>query len=197
MTAACTDVAGRRFGKLQALELTHKSGHRAWLCVCDCGGQKVVGQYELRSGISTSCGCEFAKPGTKHGLSKTPEYRAWINIRGRCENENTPYWPIYGGRGIRVCERWRASFDAFLSDMGPRPSSDHSIDRINVNGNYEPSNCRWATRKQQLRNQRRNHIVEVDGKRCTLVEAVEERGLKYNTVLYRIIRGASAKEALT
>ena len=196
MTAPCNDVSGKRFGKLVAVFLTRKAGHRAWICRCDCGGEKVIDQYTLRSGKALHCGCEWKSHRHTHGLSATPEYRTWINIRGRCENENTPYWWLYGGRGIRVCERWRGSFDAFLSDMGTRPSSDHSIDRINVNGDYEPSNCRWATRKQQLRNQRRNHIVEVDGKRCTLVEAVEERGLKYNTVLYRIIRGASAKEAL-
>lgn len=127
---------------------------------------------------------------------KTREQVAWFNMNSRCHNPNTPGFHNYGGRGIKVCERWRKSFPAFIADMGLRPSERHTLDRINNDGDYEPGNCRWATRKTQMRNASTNRIVELDGKQVTLAEAVETRGLKYNTILYRILRGKSAQEAI-
>lgn len=132
----------------------------------------------------------------KHGLCHTSEYRAWINMRSRCDNPNTPGFHNYGGRGIYVCERWY-SFENFLADMGPRPAEKFSVDRIDVNGNYEPSNCRWADSKTQCRNMSVNRIVEFNGKRVTLAEAVEATGVKYNTILYRLKRGWPMERALT
>jgi hypothetical protein len=115
----------------------------------------------------------------------------------RCENPNTPGWENYGGRGIAVCARWRNSFEAFFADVGVRPSVNHSLDRINVDGNYEPGNCRWATQSDQMRNTTVNRIVEVEGVEMTLQDAVERTSLKYNTVLYRLKRGWSLEQALT
>lgn len=127
---------------------------------------------------------------------QTCEYRTWINIKTRCYNPRTPAWPNYGGRGITMAVEWLNSFETFLRDMGPRPSSKHTIDRIDVNGNYEPGNCRWVTRKVQCRNMRSNRIVHLNGKEMPLAVAVENLGLKYNTVLYRLLRGWKVEDAL-
>lgn len=134
----------------------------------------------------------------KHGLSFAPEYRIWIAIRARCNNSRHSAWKYYGGRGIRVCEEWDSSFEQFFRDMGKRPTEKHSIDRTNVNGNYESSNCRWVTSKVQGRNKRNHHFVEFNGRTMTLAEAVERcpHKLKYNTILYRIKRGWPVERAL-
>jgi hypothetical protein len=129
-------------------------------------------------------------------LSETPEYRHWINMKSRCDNPRTPGFD-YGGRGIKVCARWRDSFQNFFADLGPRPSPSHSVDRIDSNGNYEPSNCRWATPKEQGRNTRTNHLVIVGGREMTLAEAVETAPVPYNTVLYRLKRGWDLDDALS
>jgi hypothetical protein len=126
-----------------------------------------------------------------------PEYRVWINMKSRCYNPNAPLYERWGGRGISVCERWLTSFQNFFADMGTRPSARHSIDRIDVDGNYEPDNCRWATFKEQSRNQTNNRIVDLDGRRMTLAEAVEQAPVPYNTVLYRLRRGWSVEDAIT
>ena len=126
------------------------------------------------------------------------EYRAWINMRSRCNTpSSTGYETLYGGRGIRVCPEWEASFQRFLKDVGPRPSPRHSLDRIDGDGHYEPGNCRWATQVEQCRNLRTNHLVEVDGQAIPLAAAVEGTGLAYNTVLYRLKRGWTVEQALT
>lgn len=134
---------------------------------------------------------EFGKP------TSTREYRTWINMKSRCYTPTSTGYKDYGGRGIKVCERWLHSFGAFLEDMGPRPSPEHSIDRIDCDGDYEPSNCRWATRTEQARNFRANRIVEAFGRSMTLAEAAEQSGLPYNTVLYRLKRGWTLDQALT
>lgn len=186
---------GRRFGFLTALKEADRRGSaRLWHCRCDCGDERIVYQSNLTGGHTKSCGCGLAT--SSHQQSQSREYRAWINMISRCENPNTPGWENYGGRGISVCARWRASYAVFREDMGKRPGRGYSVDRIDNNGNYEPGNCRWATRETQMRNFRGNRIVEIDGKQMTLVEAVSERGLKYNTVLHRILRGQPIEEAL-
>lgn len=129
-------------------------------------------------------------------ISKDPAYRCWINMKSRCRTPSATHYEQYGGRGITVCDLWAGSFDAFLSDMGPRPSPLHSVDRIDSNGNYEPGNCRWATKTEQMRNLRCNHIVAVDGLNMTLAEAAEKAGLKYNTLLYRLKRGWPIERAV-
>jgi Staphylococcus phage HNH endonuclease len=156
------DLTGARFGRLVALSIEPPkrpdAGYR-WLCRCDCGTTKSIARGDLTAGYAKSCGCLRAewnkRTHTKHGGYGTVEYSAWIRMIQRCEDKNLKAYKDYGGRGIRVCERWRHDFPAFLADMGPRPSPTHSVDRFpNNDGNYEPSNCRWATKREQRLNQR-------------------------------------------
>jgi hypothetical protein len=154
------DLTNEQFGRLTALKPISKiNGAYIWLCHCSCGIEVEVCSGSLKSGRTSSCGClqkELARElHTKHGFSHTPEYNAWINMKLRCTSPKCKYYKDYGGRGIQVCERWRESFENFLSDMGKKPSPELSIDRINNDGNYEPGNCRWATKIEQTNNRKR------------------------------------------
>jgi hypothetical protein len=152
----CSDVSGKRFGRLVALEPTEKrSGHKVvWRCQCDCGNECLVAVNHLNDGRRVSCGC--AKLGNrraeKHGHYGSPTWRSWSSMKTRCGNRNVKEFQRYGGRGIKVCDRWEY-LDNFLQDMGDRPSG-RTLDRIDNDGNYEPGNCRWATWSQQRINQR-------------------------------------------
>ena len=154
------DLTGMRFHRWSVRSFAGMKGTEGahWNCVCDCGAESEVQSGNLRSGKSKSCGCfnlaQIRKRNSTHGLSRTPEYNAWLNMNKRCYNENDPRYKWYGARGIFVCPEWRHDFAQFLRDMGPKPSPKHSIDRINNDGNYEPRNCRWATWKQQQNNRR-------------------------------------------
>ena len=117
-----------------------------------------------------------------HGCTGTPTYRAWQDMIQRCYNPRRTRYPMYGGRGITVCQRWRESFEAFLKDMGTSPSPRHSIDRIDNNGNYEPGNLRWATAKEQSRNQRRNRVLTYQGETLCIAEWAERLGVAYATL---------------
>lgn len=165
---------GDRFGRLVAMsgEMTPRDakGNRKshWLCKCDCGNESKVVTNNLKNGHTRSCGCLVGDTTREmrfvHGMSKraerAAEYGVWSGINTRCFNKNSHSFHHYGGRGITVCDRWRNSFTAFLEDMGPRPSPQHSIDRWpNNDGNYEPGNCRWATRVEQVRNRRVSVIL--------------------------------------
>jgi hypothetical protein len=156
------DLSGKKIGKLTVIKRidTTKYNVPIWLCVCECGTEVTRSRGTLRNAElsgNKSCMCKNCKgaefSGT-HLMSKSSEHTSWSGIIQRCTNIKNPKYHNYGGRGITVCERWRDSFENFYADMGPKPSPKHSIDRIDVNGNYEPSNCRWATQLIQSRNTR-------------------------------------------
>lgn len=156
------NLKGQRFGRWTVLKRTSSRRWGSyWVCICDCGTRKEVSQGSLRRGDTRSCGCLrvevvralFQTHGHGHPIS--PEYRAWRNMINRCERPATKEFKDYGARGIRVCPRWRSSFENFLADIGLRPSPNHSLDRVDNDGNYEPGNCRWATRLEQQHNKRR------------------------------------------
>lgn len=197
-THACfQDLTGRRFGRLIVLEYAGKrqTNHR-WLCECDCGKRTTVESGHLRSGVTKSCGCLQKEKVTRHGKCKTPEYKVWDNMISRCTSPTYIGYANYGDRGITVCERWRNSFAAFLKDMGLRPSPNHSIDRVNNEGNYEKANCRWATRRQQQRNRRRNRLLTFKGKTMCLAEWAERINMPYFTLHGRLRLGWSVERAL-
>lgn len=195
------------FGRLtligENVDGRRKNQRYAW-CKCDCGNVKSINIYSLKHGISRSCGClrteELVERSVTHGKARvskrSPEYRAWADAKTRCFNPRVRNYAEYGGRGISMCEEWRGSFEAFYRDMGDRPSPIHSLDRIDTNGDYEKSNCRWSTDKEQCRNTRFNRILEIDGQRMPLVEAAERYGIKRATIWRRLEAGWSVHEAV-
>ena len=152
------DITGQTFGRLFVIEQTADRiwGQVTWNCKCSCGNTTTVTSRDLRCGDTRSCGCMktelHASRLRKHGLRHTKEYNVWNAMLSRCHNPNNSRYRDYGGRGIIVCERWH-DFTNFYVDMGPCPEG-RSLDRINVNGNYTATNCRWATQKEQANNRR-------------------------------------------
>ncbi|MGS1095841.1 hypothetical protein ACVCNR_14785 [Aquamicrobium terrae] len=165
------DLIGQKFGRLTVLRRAGKTsnGEATWACRCECGGDKEATTYNLRCGLTKSCGCLHrevtAELSRTHGMcaggGRHPLYKTWSNMIARCQNAQRDNFKYYGGRGIKVCDRWRdgdaglTGFECFLADMGPKPTPCHTLDRIDNDGNYEPGNCRWATQTEQVANSRK------------------------------------------
>lgn len=190
------DLSGKRFGKLVAIEIVgDTSQHTNWLCKCDCGNTRVIRSDSLRNGRLPSCGCAKGTFHKTHGMKRTRVYGAWHSMHQRCRNTNILVYKDYGGRGIRVCERWK-SFEAFYEDMGDPPSG-YSLDRIDNSGNYEPGNCRWATWTQQNRNTRATILVAYDGAMVPLMELADRFNIPHSRLRQRLNRGWDISLALT
>jgi hypothetical protein len=189
---------GLRFGKLLVLarapDKVFSKGRKsvAWRCRCDCGREVTVIRSNLASGHSKSCGClkveACSRTFRKHGLTDSKVHKIWCDMKARCTNPNADSYPIYGARGIIVCERWATSFESFVADMGHPPSPSHSLDRIDPNGNYEPQNCRWATRYEQANNKRNTKFYTFDGKTMTIPDWSRYIGVKASILHNRINR---------
>lgn len=191
------DITGERCGRLTAIAPTDertKNGGIKWVFRCDCGNEKIIPANSVRSGLVKSCGCLQVK----HGMTKTRIFHIWNDMRQRCKNKNYPEYAYYGGRGICVCAEWDVDFSAFKDwAFANGYAEDLSIDRIDVNGNYEPENCRWATQKEQARNTRFNRYVTINGETKIISDWCEIYGISACSV-YRRVRemGMSFEQAI-
>lgn len=188
MGKCAVDLTGKRFDRLLVLQRHGSNNQRevVWLCLCDCGREVTMRGITINNGTFKSCGCHHIErliagnvARTTHGLSRkrSPEYDAWRSAKARCFSPKHVMYPDYGGRGITMFQEWRYGFLAFLSHIGPRPSALHSLDRIDVNGNYEPGNVRWATRTEQQLNRRKLvHHRELDAVKRKLAQYEEMYG---------------------
>lgn len=172
-------------------------GKRTALFKCVCGNTFETAISSVKSGCTKSCGCLFKKATTRHGLAKTTEYSSWHSMITRCNDPNYEYYHRYGGRGIKVCERWLNSVENFLEDMGPKPSKNHSLDRIDVDGDYCPENCRWATYKEQSNNKSNSKFIRYDNREMTVTEWAREVGMAKATLFGRLRKGWGVKKSLT
>lgn len=192
--------ANAKFERLVAVEPDVTTSGRWWFR-CDCGTIKSIRATHVTAKAIRSCGCLNREAATArrliHGQSHTALYLVWQMIISRCENPTVVGYDNYGGRGIRICDQWRDSFETFSKDIGLRPTPYHSIDRINTDGNYEPGNCRWATRAEQARNTRRNHNITWDGQTLCLVDWAKKLGIKRETLARRFDNGWSVARAMT
>ena len=177
------NLNGKKFTYLTVLGFL--ATEKKWECLCDCGKLKITGANHLLSGNTKSCGCLakecLIKRNKTHGKRHTKEYNIYRHIKDRCYNEKSKDYANYGGRGIKVCDRWLKSFENFYEDMCQCPKN-YSIDRINVNGDYSPENCRWADDKTQNRNRRNNIYINFKGEKRLLIELAEEYGFNYESL---------------
>lgn len=193
---------GKVFGFLTVVrEIAKQNRHRRFLCQCRCGAHAEVDLTNLTNGRQVSCGCHReqvrGQSSATHRLSRSPIYAVWNSMLGRCYREGDSNFKNYGARGIKVCERWH-TFENFLADMGERPTEKHSIERKDNDGDYEPGNCKWATKKEQARNTRRTRLFSFQGRSLTTAEWAAEVGIKEATLSSRLrLYGWSLKRALT
>lgn len=194
------DITGWRSGLLTVLHPSPvRSKGNYWTCRCECGNTIEVLSGNIRSEHTKSCGCLkkaiWLKARTSHDKSKLPEYKVWKGLRKRIHNPNDERYSSYGGRGLTVDPRWDASFEVFLADMGRRPGSGYSVERLDNDKGYWPDNCRWATNKEQTNNRRSSRVLEYNGESRTLAQWAELTGIAQATLRRRIERGWGVKEA--
>lgn len=205
-------LIGKKFGRLTVLELYNKLRRRnsrtgkytyrtMYSCLCECGNKVVVEQYKLKCGHTKSCGClrkdVSRKTQTKHGHRYSRLYVIWNNMKKRCYNPKNKSFKDYGGRGIEVCDEWKTDFSVFYTWAINNGYNDTlTIDRINNDGNYEPNNCRWATKLEQNKNTRHNRLITLDGITKCISDWAKEYKLNYNTLIDRLNRGWSEEKAI-
>lgn len=195
------DMTGQRVGQWTVLRYSHRSApprpRTYWWCRCDCGAEKAVLAYGLRNGTSKSCGCRVpaivTKAATTHGLTRHPAYGSYRAMVSRCKYPTSDAWELYGGRGIKVCDQWD-TFEGFWADMGPTWKPGLWIERVDVNGNYEPANCTWASPMEQGANRRSNVIIQTPDGPMTLMQAARRYGVGYQTINSRIRYGWKMEE---
>lgn len=196
------DISGGKFNRLTAIEVFDKQrGTHRWKCLCDCGNTAIVKVSKILNESTKSCGClnsERSKKGFffKHGLKKTMEYNSWTAMKDRCYNPNNNHYKSYGARGIIVCDKWKHDFMVFLSDMGKKPGKLYSIERENVNGNYEPSNCFWLANNLQGRNKTNNHYITLNGETKIMADWCIQYSIDASHVSTRLKRGWIIDERL-
>jgi hypothetical protein len=196
------DLTGHKFGRLTVIKENGRKHNRiAWLCKCDCGNEITLTSNRLLHKEGTkSCGCirkeTATENATKHGHSNDRIYKIWLGIKKRCFNKNDKNYDRYGGRGIKLCERW-LDFMNFYNDMIDTYKDDLTIDRIDYNGDYEPNNCRWITPKEQLSNYSKNVFITINGETDTVKNMCEKYNVPYDCTVRRIKRGIEPYEALT
>lgn len=193
------NISGKRFCRLVAIKPTSiKNGYNYWLFKCDCGCEKEIRLDSVVYGKTKSCGClQKEIVSKKQGLSSSRIYRTLAGIKQRCYNKNCSAYKNYGGRGIKICNEWKNDFLSFYNWANQNGYMDNlTIDRIDVNGNYEPFNCRWITMKEQHRNTRKNKMVAFNGKTMCISEISEKYGIPWSTLDGRIKRGIDIKEAI-
>lgn len=196
-----TEYFGKKFGRLTILKegtsvKYGKTTMRKVFCSCDCGNHKEIDFNSIKRGKSTSCGCfnkeHSKKLHTTHGMStlpngvKHPDYCIWVKIKSRCLNINDSSYKNYGGRGIKICDRWRDSFEDFISDMGWRPNQNYSIERIDYNKDYCPENCKWIHKSEQSKNSRRVNLIDYNGSKYCLTDLCKMLKLTYSTMRHRV-----------
>lgn len=197
------DITGKKFNLLTAIERVENSsnGRARWKCLCDCGNITYVTAANLKNGAVKSCGCLRHRAGKNrtHGMSKSRLYLEWAGIKSRCFYSGAKKYKYYGGRGIKVCDEWAKSFETFKDWALKNGYNDSlTIERIDVNGDYCPENCKWITRKEQSNNTRRNVVITYNGKTQTLLEWVEELGLDYKRTHNRLFKlGWTFERAIT
>lgn len=180
---------GNAYGRWTVIEFAKRDNRGVhWLCRCVCGNMKTVWGADLRNGKSTSCGCSRQRA---YGMNESKEYATWEAIKQRCYNKNHDAYKHYGGRGIKMCDRWYESFCNFFDDMGKRPFPKATIDRIDNDGNYEPSNCRWASQLEQGQNTSKVRLVTYNGETMSLRAWARKLGISHRTLSERIRKGWS------
>lgn len=193
------DLTGKRFDRLIVLEQVPNIGkYTAWRCLCDCGNEKIAKSVDLKRGHTKSCGCLNREGGHfTHGMSDGRLYRIWHAMRNRCNNQNSPAYKYYGDRGIHVCEEWENSFESFMEwSLKNGYKENLTIDRIDNNGEYNPSNCRWVSMAVQNKNKRNSLSFTFNGQTKSISELSKTTGIHYQTLIYRIKTGMPPERVL-